>query len=533
LDVVQPHDFVYERQAGRWDSAPIVLERYKLIFFTTPKVACTTFKQLFRRMMHQPDWNSQDPIRRLPHNPQYNGLVYLWNYPIHEANAIMTSPDYTRAIFVRDPKSRFLSAFLDKGVANFGNFIQHKCCPTTNDCAESAKTSEGFLDLIQNCSDPHWDPQNCRMEPKYWPYINFVGHLEQISHDGPALLQRIGAWDDYGRFGWGRYGNSTLFSSSQNQNHATKSSDKVWQWLTPSLERKIETFYEADYQNPLFQFEMMNLTKDFWIKGHDTIFAKGPWDGAPVVVEHYKLIFFTMPRIGAQVWKQAFRRMEGLSNWDSTSHGLPHDPTINGLRYLYDYHVDDAEKMIRDPTWTKAIFIRHPTDRFLDIYLHMSTHPSELRIQCCRTTAISNAMDDCNNHLYTESLIHFLTIASRCDSDQWQPQSNRMENRYWEHVNFIGRMESVQDDAKKLLERIGAWNDIGATGWGPQGDEPIFRSPPPGETIMVTSTAAAAAKTNRVDTERADQMLEELYKADFDNEKFHFDRNRSLVVLVE
>ena len=520
--LVTPHDFIYKLNLEQWDSAPIVIESHKLIFFTIPKVACTTFKQLFRRMNHLQDWDSQDPIRLLPHNPHTNGLVYLWDYPLVQANRIMTSPDYTRAIFVRDPKSRFLSAFLDKGVGNFEGFIASKCCRLTQDCADSAKTSVGFLELIRNCSDPHWDPQSQRMEAKFWPYINFVGHFEHLSRDGPALLKKIGAWEEFG-YGWGRDGNATLFSSSskQQQTHSTGSSEKVWQWLTPSLERKIETYYREDYQQPLFEFEIKNLTKNYWIKGFDKIFAPGPWDGAPVVVEKYKLIFFTIPRIGASVWKQAFRRMEGLPDWKSTEHGLPHNPDINGLKYLYHFDAGDAERIIRDPTWTKALFIRHPKDRFLDIVLHMSKHPSEVRNVCCYSAKVAGLCHSNN----TESFSFFLDLASKCvHHGQWAPQSSRMEDRYWEYVNFIGRIESAEEDAKKLLERVGAWEDIGSNGWGPNGTEPMFRSSlaNDGESTIVSMEDLSLIE---YPSDLEDQKLHNLYMSDFEKAVFHFHRS--------
>ena len=47
----------------------------RLVFFTTPKVACTAFKMLFRRMLGHADWRLHDPARGLPHDPLRNGLV--------------------------------------------------------------------------------------------------------------------------------------------------------------------------------------------------------------------------------------------------------------------------------------------------------------------------------------------------------------------------------------------------------------------------------------------------------------------------
>lgn len=40
--ILAPNDFIYKVDwDSNWDSAPIVVERYKLVFFVIPKVACT------------------------------------------------------------------------------------------------------------------------------------------------------------------------------------------------------------------------------------------------------------------------------------------------------------------------------------------------------------------------------------------------------------------------------------------------------------------------------------------------------------
>lgn len=37
------------KDTGRWDAAPIVVEKYKLVFFITHKVGCTVLKHFFSR----------------------------------------------------------------------------------------------------------------------------------------------------------------------------------------------------------------------------------------------------------------------------------------------------------------------------------------------------------------------------------------------------------------------------------------------------------------------------------------------------
>lgn len=101
--LVDGNDSIYKSKE-LWDASPIVVQSHKLVFFSIPKAGCTTFKQLLRRMMGFRDWKSQNGRTFMPHNPQYNGLRYLYDFSLEEANEIMTSPNYTRAIFVRDPK---------------------------------------------------------------------------------------------------------------------------------------------------------------------------------------------------------------------------------------------------------------------------------------------------------------------------------------------------------------------------------------------------------------------------------------------
>jgi Sulfotransferase family len=256
-NLVLPGDFIYYTDDERWDAAPVVLESHKLIFFTIPKVGCTIWKQLFRRMMGYDDWMSQDYETWQPHNPAVNGLKYLSDYTPEEASELMTSPDWTRAMMVRDPKQRFLSAFLDKSVGNFHTHIIRRCCHDES-CVEGAQTVAGFLQLCSVCDDGHWRAQSLRVDYKFWPYIDFVGHVETAARDAKELLKRVGAWEEFGAIGWGKDGNSSIFgskaSSGSGMNHSTYAEWQVWTWYTPEVEQQVERFYQGDYENPLFNF---------------------------------------------------------------------------------------------------------------------------------------------------------------------------------------------------------------------------------------------------------------------------------------
>jgi hypothetical protein len=255
-DLVKAGDFIYYKDELRWDAAPIVMADYKLIFFSVPKVGCTVWKQLFRRMLGHEDWLSQDYEKLLPHNPETNGLKYLYDYSLEEANEMMTSPQWTRAMMVREPKARFLSAFLDKALSNDHHHLISTCCPDSS-CVEDALTLEGFLRLVAVCHDDHWRPQGIRVDYKYWQYIDIVGHVENAAQGAKEILQRVGAWEKWGATGWGKHGNSSIFESKGVEGageHATWAQWEVWKWYTPALELRVEEFYRGDYENPLLNF---------------------------------------------------------------------------------------------------------------------------------------------------------------------------------------------------------------------------------------------------------------------------------------
>lgn len=248
-----------------WDMSPVVIPEYKLIFFTQPKVGCTVFKQLFRRMMGKMDWKAENCCGYLPWNPATNGLIYLKDYSPSEARRMLyDDPTYVKAIFVRDPVTRFLSAYLDKGRQRNSYFLQRKCGVWYNAVRSwhrhnrnHSLTIEDFYVIAKNCDNPHWRPQSRRLpQSKDWnDAINFVGYMETIQADSERLLRQIGAWDDFGRTGWGgnNHTNDSIFHGSLGRKHATSASSHRYEHVSPELEAMLRTeLYAQDYQHPVF-----------------------------------------------------------------------------------------------------------------------------------------------------------------------------------------------------------------------------------------------------------------------------------------
>jgi hypothetical protein len=256
--ILRRTDFIYRK--GTWDGAPIVVPELKLLFFTTPKVGCTVFKQLFRRIAGYKNWRTSQLGNGIPHEPNRNGLSYLYHFDKEEATEMLTSAEWTRAMFVREPKDRMLSAYLDKGRKNGGLYITTHCCPNHQTCAEIVESSfSGFLQVIHHCRDPHWASQSRRMERQYWPYLNFMGHIEDAQEDTKRLLQTLGGWESYGASGWGQDGTEPIFASTGTVRHQTGASDKLREYYTDETERMVEDLTWEDFQNPLFDFKLTKV----------------------------------------------------------------------------------------------------------------------------------------------------------------------------------------------------------------------------------------------------------------------------------
>jgi hypothetical protein len=261
--------------------SPIVMKNHRLIFFHCPKNGSTEWLKLFRRMMGYDDWKTFSP-----HDPFHNGLSRLDQYPRRAQLTMMTSPIWTRATFVRDPLERVLSAYLNKALSS-ERYLKKKCCqiyPRGSDeqrqielqlvqqknpkCIQLAPfeqrpTLDNFAfetfvnDFMEQCNDIHWRPQNQRIRYKNWKFLNFIGHFETLHNDTVRLLTQVKA-SQYAQSGWGENGDLALFEQerSKTEGPVTHSHDRLQEFYTPELRRKVLKYVKQDYTN-----KWMNLTK--------------------------------------------------------------------------------------------------------------------------------------------------------------------------------------------------------------------------------------------------------------------------------
>jgi len=173
-------------------------------------------------------------------------LKYLADFAIDEAELMLTNKKWTRAIFLRDPKGRVLSAFLNK--AAHGNYFKNNCCQCkyrrnetlVHQCAEDGKVFKNFLSISMSCMDKHWLPQS-PIVGKFWPFINFVRYFETLQLDTEKLLRSLEGktWEQFGATGWGKNGTQAIFSENPSY-HKCNACDNMKKHYTEKLEKLVE-----------------------------------------------------------------------------------------------------------------------------------------------------------------------------------------------------------------------------------------------------------------------------------------------------
>jgi hypothetical protein len=266
-------DLIYDSRSA------FVIPEYKLIFFTFPKVACSEWKRMFMRIDGNPIWCKTRGINA--HNPTLNKLGVLGDYDPEVATAMMTSPAWTKAAIVREPKERVLSAFLDKSVKE-GHYFTKKCCKNLAEgdeqtCIENLKDFKSFLHFVtkypKECFDVHWEPQVAKIDAKWWPYLDFIGYQNTLLDDSKKLMQMLTStrdtvqgrtlYDRYGSSGWGSEqgceNRPHAFLEENTSAHNLNTGSKLKEWYTPETEKIVEQYWAVEWKQENIKFEKVQL----------------------------------------------------------------------------------------------------------------------------------------------------------------------------------------------------------------------------------------------------------------------------------
>jgi hypothetical protein len=192
----QPRPELTKRLLGNF----IVVPEHNLLFCYVEKVGCSMFNHLFRMLrLNHP--NVADDPAEVAHLANF---TWWRNTPKHfkltrsDLEVILVNPNWTKAVFYRDPRMRFLSAFRDKCEnTRVGN---SSYCQRFGSLGPDSSNFDNVLDQIQSgnrklLKNPHFAFASdfCGGLGSTLEYYDFV---HELNSDTPlhveTLLTRIG-----------------------------------------------------------------------------------------------------------------------------------------------------------------------------------------------------------------------------------------------------------------------------------------------------------------------------------------------------
>ena len=184
-----------------------VVPEYNCLCMTLPKVACTTVKVTLYHLAGNPMLARPNDVHVLDVG------LFLGKYSTEEIIEILTSPQWVRLCFVRNPYHRLLSAYKSK-IANRGdtqylwlqNAIRKRFKYPDGDGRRAARvTFADFVRFLSDCGgmvryefkpdaiyDGHYNSQTRILIQDLINY-DFIGRFENFAFDFVAVLRRLGA----------------------------------------------------------------------------------------------------------------------------------------------------------------------------------------------------------------------------------------------------------------------------------------------------------------------------------------------------
>ncbi|WP_454876734.1 glycoside hydrolase family 99-like domain-containing protein [Pseudomonas farris] len=204
------HKEIISEDSRIWENlrySLFVSEKYKLLYVSTPKVACTSLKWWFaalegvsKNILNSKDSSESDP-ELIIHDTFHTIAPRVAGRSFEEMYEPLNSEEYFRFAVVRNPFKRIFSAWQSKILLKEPLQInKYKDAGFLNYSVESrldvAKAFEAFLEYLAkyeapNFWDVHWTPQYTLLNPSAIDY-SMISKIEDISNLRVELASHLG-----------------------------------------------------------------------------------------------------------------------------------------------------------------------------------------------------------------------------------------------------------------------------------------------------------------------------------------------------
>eukprot|EP00803_Ostreobium_quekettii_P007041 evm.model.scf_1490.1 EVM.evm.TU.scf_1490.1 scf_1490:16200-19766(+) len=240
--------------------------------------------------------------------------------------------------------------------------------------------------------------------------------------------------------------------------------------------------------------------------------AKGTY-----VDEGHKMTMCVIAKCASTVLKMMQKRVTGDPTWDARDvqtrkRGL--------VRVAANASVERFHDIYDNPQWLKVAVVRDPVLRCLSGYLQKIVQLQQyfyLHWKGSRQPTFHEYVQILYSHPVVRSNEHFLEQSASCGF--------RML-----HTSFIARVETLHDDFKELYERLGIWEEFGASGWGEDGKHSFL------EVFEASANHPARLESSAGDVAAASyytrdtlELVYKMYREDFDRFGYSIEKWRRLV----
>lgn len=179
------------------------------------------------------------------------------------------------------------------------------------------------------------------------------------------------------------------------------------------------------------------------------------------VEERHKLLYCEVPKAGCSNWKRILMVLSGKA---SSPHNISHDfvHTSKKLRRLDSYNLREANELLN--SFTKVLFVRDPMERLVSAFRDKFEHPNNYYhpvfgkaiLKKYRANASEEALQTGSGVRFSEFVRYLLDPHKPIGMDIHWEQISKLCSPCLINYDFIGKFESLEQDANYFLKLIGA-----------------------------------------------------------------------------